>query len=172
MGFVGGLRARLIRDSLSETVKEGLDSLGWFDSGRSHQPLHFLREPANWDEPINLNSLSISATDVIGDDAEMGSQLSIETWDFFVDFYAENDPVGLHVIHDIRDILRGKIPSIGRGRPVLDVMNWTLATPTPAFTCEIEDVVVDRATGFNRPWLFHWYTCRASILDTYANEAD
>lgn len=163
----GGLRARLIRDSLEELVRSGLTARGWFDPGRRHSPIVFVPEPNDWDEPIEANSLAISGGDSIDDPLELGSTASEDRWTFYVDFYAEDESVGTDVSGDIRDLLRGQLPSIGRTNPVLPVLDFREATPTELFTCDIESVVLDRGRGFSQPWLRWWYTVRLDLVDEY-----
>lgn len=170
--IVGGLRARLIRDSAYAWIREGLEALGWDDAGRRHLPIVWREGDVDFDEKIEFNTISLSQTDVIDEDAELGSSLTNDTWTFYVDFFAENDSVGTHFIHDVRDILRGKMPAIGRGRPTFDVYDYSLATPVIIAVCDVERVTVDRANNFPRPWQKHWYVCRFDVVDTYASSAD
>ncbi len=162
----GGLRIRLIRDALFDLVQDSLTDLGWFDAGRQHQPVRFLPEPLNWDEPIELNTITLTMNDVNTTDVEMGSLLGEERWEVYIDFFCESEAFALHIVNDVRDALRGKLPSIGRTRPTLSVLDRTLATPVEIFTCEIEDVVVDRANNFNRPWMRYLYSIRLDVVDT------
>lgn len=168
--YVGGLRARLVRDSLFYMLRDSLTALGWFTSQASHQPVTFVTEPTQADQAVPLNTLALADDDVGGEDIEMGSGLAEQSWTFFVDFYAENDPIGLHLIRDVKDLLEGRMGSIGRSRPTLIVKDWTLATPVPVFVCQIEDVRTARAHDFPNAWKQHWHTCSFTIVDTYANE--
>jgi hypothetical protein len=97
----------------------------------------------------------------------MGSNLGELTTTFWVDFYAEKDSVGKELIYDVRDALRGRIPAIGYDRQVIEVYDWSLATPTYQFSCDVEDVVTDRAHDFPKPWQKHWWTCRFDVVDSY-----
>lgn len=171
MTVVGGLRARLIRDSAFELIRDNVIALGWMAPGRRHKPVLFRASPVPWDEEVPLNTIAVSQTDVSDDPAELGSNLTDDTWTFYVDLYAEDESVGTHLIHDIRDILRAKMPSIGRSRPILPVRD--LAGPNPAvvlFNCEIEDVIIDRANDFPKSWQRYWYVCRFNVVDTYASD--
>jgi hypothetical protein len=161
----GGLRARLIRDSFEELVRETLQARGWFDSGRAHLPINLLSAPAAWDQPIEYNSLAVVVEDVTDEEGELGSNLMIDSWTAYADFFAENEQVGIHLIHDIRDSLRGKIPSIGRTGAIMPVYDFTLATPVVAFYCNIENVITDRAVGFPQPWMQFMYSARAILVD-------
>ena len=163
MAIVGGLRARLIRESLFQHIETALGDLGW-------TTIEFLASPKPNDEAIELNTLVLSDEDLIEDQAEMGSLLAEHRWTFYVDFYAADEAIGLHVIRDVKDIVGGRIPSIGVQRPNFPVYDFTQATPPVEFYCDIEDVVVDRAHDFPKPWQKYWYACRFTVVDHYADE--
>lgn len=170
--YVGGLRARLIADSLYTMVRDALEDLGWFAAGRQHQAINMRPESVPENEQIPLNTLAVSQLDVSDLEAELGSNLTEDRWTFYVDFFAENDVVGKHLIHDVRDILRGKYPSIGRSAPILRVYDYTQATPPVLFTVEIENVVVDQAHDFPQSWRRYWYMARCELVDAYGDEED
>lgn len=170
--YVGGLRARLIKDSLYNMIHASLDDLGWFDTGRGHQAIAMRATKVENEEEIPLNTLAVCDEDFGSFDTEMGSKMADHSWTFYADFYAENEAVGLHMIRDIKDILEGRMSAISRSRPTLDVYDYTQATPTAIFTCQIEDVLVDRAHDFPKPWQKFWFACRFSIEDTYGDDDD
>jgi hypothetical protein len=165
--YVGGIRERLIADSVYQLIKTGLTDLGWFDSGRPHMPLHIRTTSVGNDEEIPLNTIVVNETTSIDNQAEMGSNLGEITTTFYVDFYAEKESIGKHVIHDVRDILKGRMPDIGRTASNLPVYDWFMATPSLIFTCDIEDVVVDQARDFPKPYQKYWWACRFDIVDCY-----
>lgn len=169
--IVGGLRARLIHDSLFHMVDDGLHRLGWFDAGRRHRPLQIVARPMGLDEEVPLNTIAIADANDIGTGAEMGSNATTDTWTFYVDFFAQDDSLGKHVIHDIKDLLRGKMPSHGYGNPVLRVYDWRDDPPTPLFFCDLEDVMADRAHNFPHPWQRFWYTVRLDVVDDYDDDS-
>ncbi len=169
--IVGGLRARLIRESLYQKIEAGLTDLGWFDAGRPHQPIQFLPKGANQDDPIEENTLALADENDYESGWEMGSNLTEQTWQMYVDFYAESDALGLSLIRDVRDILRGRFTSIGQDTTWFHVYDFREATPPILFQCEIQNVDTDRAHGFLKPWLAHWYSCVFEIVDTYADES-
>lgn len=176
--YVGGTRARLISDSFFYMVRQSLIDLGWFDANRQHEAIELVRGEVTWSEPIAINTLTISDVDIDGTDAEMGSNLTNDRWTVFTDFYAEDDSLGTHVAGDLRDILRGKMPSIGRSRPILEVRDYTVVAdplndPAPfLFNVEIEEVILDRAHNASRAWQQHWFSVRAELIDTYGDELD
>lgn len=161
----GGLRSRLIRDSLEELVRSTLQLRGWLDANRRHTPITLIPEPQNWNEPIQLNSIAISGGDSLDDPLELGSLASEDTWTYYIDFYGENESISIDVAGDLRDSLRGKLPAIGRTNPVLPVYDFRDATPGVAFTCDLENVVFDRGRGTDQPWLRYWFALRVDVVD-------
>ena len=102
----------------------------------------------------------------------MGSNLAEFRLPYFIDVYAQSSAVGQHLATDIRDILQGRFPSIGRNAPVFTVMNYAQATPTELFTCEIDDVEVNRAHNFTKEHEKYWYAIYCEIVDAYGDEDD
>lgn len=174
MAYAGGIRMRLISDSFYAMIRQALIDRHWFDAGRQHQPLELARGEVSWDNPIALNTLAVSDVDIADAEIEMGSNLTEDTWTMYVDFYAESDSLGIDVAGDVRDILRGKLPSIGRGQPMLAVYDWTLdpVPLEPIFYCDIQNVVLDRAHNASRPQQYHWFSIRCDLIDEYADEYD
>ena len=170
---VCGLRARLISDPFRAQIRVALEELGWFATRPSHLPVELIDAPKDWDEPIQLNSVAVTSDDVEDLEAELGSNLTEDRWTFYVDVYAEDDVIGTHLGNDIRDVLRGKIPSVtGGDTPRLDVYNFGLATPAVFTVCDIENVTIDQVREAPKPWQRYWYTVRAEIVDTYGDEND
>jgi hypothetical protein len=161
----GGLRARLINDSVHELVRWTLVSRGWFDAGRRHAPVTLVYEAQKWDEPIEVNTVAIVGGDVTDDELELGSNLTEDRWIYYVDFFAENEAVGLDLITDLKESFRGKLPTIGRTSPRLPVYDFRQATPPVVFYCDLENVLIDRARDFPKPWLRWWYTVRVDVVD-------
>lgn len=175
---VGGKRARLISDNFYELVRSGLDALDWFDSGRQHHAITMMRGQPEWDDPVAFNTVAIADINVGDVSAEVGSNLTEDTWAMFVDFYAENDSVGAHLIGDVRDILRGKMPSIGRSTAFFTIYDFSQTsdpdtdTGPALFEVEIQNVHLDRAYNQARPWMKHWFSVRADLIDYYGDEYD
>lgn len=170
--YVGGLRVRLIQDNLFDMIQDSLDALGWFDSGRDHNPVEMVEEEPNWEEPITPNKISVLIESIDDFEAEMGSNLMEERHNVFVDIYAEDDATGMHLSNDIRDILRGKFPSIGRTVSRMDVYDKTLATPAQIFAVDIENSRWDRGRSFSESWLRHWFVVSCDLVDVYGDEDD
>lgn len=170
MTYVGGLRARLIRDSVYRAVYDALADLGWFTPETSRADVAFPEEPVDINEPVSFNTIGLGDEDTDADPAELGSNLTIFTWPMFLDVYGENDSLSLHLVNDLAAILAGRLPSIGRSSPTVAVLDWTLATPTQIFVVDVEMVRTHRAHDFPQPWLRHWRSCSFRIVDTHGGE--
>ncbi len=169
---VGGLRAQLIRESVYQELWRALSELGWFDSGRRHKPITFPGVTETNENEIPLNRIALVDEDVFEFEYELGNTAIEAHWTFWVDFYAENESLGKHVIYDVKDILGGRMSTIDRAKPRIPVYDWTLATPQEIFAVQIEDIVVDRAKDFPKPYQKHWYACRFTVVDAYGDESD
>lgn len=173
----GGLRTRLVVDSTRLTIIAGLTALGWFDGTiydtppgpRRHRPLRYMPRPLSWDNPINANALAISSQDMYDEPLGLGGEVE-DTIEMYIDVFAESDPLGWQLAMDIRDILLGKFPELGRIAPLIDVYDLRQATPAPFTQVEVTAVEVDRAQGQAREWQAHWFMIRADLLDDYSDE--
>lgn len=164
----GGLRARLLRDSFRNMIEAGLSEIGWFDIDRQHRPVRLVAAPANWDEPIEPNLIAVSTTDTEDFELELGSDAARTVIPFFIDVYAEDEAVGESLSGDIRDIVRGRYPSIGRVRATFDIYDYRQATATPIGYCLINDVNRNRqATRVERAYLSNWFTVTCNVEDHY-----
>jgi hypothetical protein len=174
---VGGLRARLIFDTLYRLINDTLTQLGWLNGDplvRRHQPVQFVVEQQDLALEVAINTLALSDENVSSGYWEVGSSLTEDTRYYYLDFFAESDPVGKHLMGDVRDILMGKYASLGRTAPVLEVYDLrNNGAPTDfLFSCDITDVRLDRSHGYREPWLRHWYSVQYSLLDYYTSDAD
>lgn len=172
--IVGGLRARLVDDSLYYALKTALTTLGWFSGGRQHLPIDFVneaRDPVGLPE-IALNTLALSGENISDQPGELGSQFSEFTRYYYIDFFAESDALGKHLIGDVKDLLQGRMASAGRSNPIVPVFDWRQATPSLIFQVEVDNVKIDRAHGFPHPWTRHWFSCQFTLTDWYGSEDD
>lgn len=166
----GGLRKRLIRESLYQMLYESLALLGWFDTGRQHAAISFESEPINPEDPVPVNTIALADSNDSDQEIELGSNLAEHRWTFYVDFFAEKDSLGLHVSGDIKDILTGRMASILRTDPSFSVYDYSYATPPLLFTCQIDLVMRDKAVTWSKPHQKHWYAVRFDVIDYYGDE--
>jgi hypothetical protein len=170
--IVGGLRVRLIRDSLYAMVEDALTDKGWFNPARQHTPINMIDTEVPFDQEIPFNTLSMAWQDNFVNEWEIGSRMSEFRHSVYFDFYAEDDVLGMEFSHDLAAILEGRMPSIGRDNNVFTVYDFSQATPPEVTICQIEDVFVDKARDMPKPWQRHWWVVSLSVLDYYGDESD
>lgn len=170
--YVGGLRARLIRESVYRTLYSSLDALGWFDDVPNRLPVTFEPTSVDIEERVEKNTASMTDWDTTETPEEMGSDLAEHRWTYYVDFFAENDAVGIHFATDVKDILSGRMTAIGRVRPTASVYDFTAATPTEIFTVGFERILVDRPENYRKPWTRFQRSIRFDVVDHYENDED
>lgn len=169
--IIGGLRARLIHDSLVGALQTDLADLGWFDSGRQHLRLRFDAGPRLWDDPVKANALVVTTQGADFDFVEVGSNFGMNTSHVMIDLYAESDSFGMDLTNDIRDILRGRIGSMIR-RGQLPILDYQQATPAPIAHATVSDVSVSRNTALaQRDYARHIYQIQCRLEDTYYAES-
>jgi hypothetical protein len=171
---VGGIRKRLIKHSFEVLVNDILDGLGWFEDGRGHKPVTVIGGSVDDDGPVEVspNIVSIAAEDINTTEWEMGTSLEEVRWDVYIDIYAENDSVGLHLASDLMDGLKGKMSSIDRYRPHLLVQDYRQATPTDLFYCQLESIDMAKVRNWQKKWQKHWFAIGLVIVDYYTDEDD
>jgi hypothetical protein len=172
--LLGGLRDRVIEESLHRMLKGALTQLGWLTHRDDRLDVTYEPEPLEADEVIvpNLVNAVIEGIDP-EEEQELGSTLSDDTHLLYVDVYAESEAVGKQLAGDIRCILEGKMPSIGRTWPVLKVYDYTgvdysMATPNAApelFDVVIERVRQDKAHRAGEAWQRYLYSVTAELHD-------
>lgn len=174
---VGGLRDRLILDSIYYLVRNGLETLGWFPGGAqapADHPVTVVAEQLDWNVEIPLNTISVAAYSTSDTEWELGSDLRQNAWAFYVDVFGANEPLGLQLSGDVRDILRGKFSALANyiTPETLQVLDYSLATPVPIFTCELRNVNRDRAVQTAHRWGNYLFSISCTVLDYYTSDAD
>lgn len=172
MIYVGGLRDRLIHDSLYNYIKDGLTAIGWMDTARKISPVTLVPVMKDWEEELAPNTITISPSNAMDEQWELGSFGTKNTTTFWIDVYGQNEALGLQISGDIRDILRGKFTSLGFGGAELPVMDYTQATPTQIFYCDIEHVRRDRAQSYSKRYQRFLYMISVDIIDYYTDDVD
>jgi hypothetical protein len=153
-------------------VEASLDALGWMDTDRYHKPVKVTGTQIDNSIEIQPNVIGISTETSLNQEWEMGSGLEHNVWTFFLDIYAENEDVGIHLAGDLYDIIRGKMPSIGRSLPEIPIYDLTQATPTELFICEFDNVDIGRSRDWMKPFNKFWWTVGFDVSNYYDNEDD
>lgn len=170
--YAGGRRSRLIRESFTRMLYDALDELDWFNPAAQHKPVTFTFDPVDYQVELVPNVIAIGDDDYDTDEWEIGSQMAEHRWIVYIDVYAENSAVGIHLSHDIKAILDGRFPSVGRSDPSFPVYDWSMATPPQIFVAQLENITLNRGRAFNRPWERFWYMLSMEIVDYYGTEDD
>lgn len=169
--YVGGIRDRLVHDSLYNYVKNGLTAIGWMNSGRQHAPLVLVPEMKDWEEELALNTITVSPSNVYDEQWELGSYATKNTTTYWIDVYGESEALGLQISGDIRDILRGKFTGLGFGAAELPVFDYTQATPSRIFYCDIEHVRRDRSQSYSKRYQRFLYMISVDVIDYYGDDS-
>ena len=130
---VGGLRSHYILHSLWSTVANGLIALSWDQQSVFHKPLTQARDGISKDTPVGPNLISLQTDRTSSADWELGSNFSEHRRIYYFDVLAENRTVAEHLCGDIKDILEGRLPSIGRSRANIPVTEWNLVDNQPNY---------------------------------------
>jgi hypothetical protein len=175
----GGLRSRLVIDSVRFAIISTMQQHGWFDATvhdtppglRRHLPFRYIPRPVDWAEDIHPNAIAISSDDITDDDLAFGGEVE-DIHRIYVDIFVQDDAVGWQVAYDIRDSLLGKNPELGGLGPQVDVYDFRQPTPAPFTTIDVDVIRVDRSQGDTRAWQRHWYMIYLTFEDDYNDEAD
>lgn len=163
MTLTGGLRDRMLLESYLQAIVADLQTKGWFDAGREHGDIQVVDEFPDDDQEVPINTLAFSYGDSFQLQVELGSRAEEHYSFMYVDFFAESDALGRHVIGDIYAFL-AENPSI----PVYD---YDQATPSIEFygVLEQESLEKRRPSRVVNPWQKHWHILVWRVLDMRAN---
>lgn len=166
----GGLRDRLVAESFVRHVKAGLTAKGWFESGVPAPPVVVVTThlPDTSEMNVDANTYVVVLVEDSSDvDAEVGSGLTEDRTTGWVDVYAKTDAIAAHLSGDVRDLLRGKLPSVGYDTAGFTVRNWFVTDPDDLedlFWVDVEDVQRDRDPDQSRATRFH-YQVSAELVE-------
>ena len=171
----GGLRTRLVLDSVRYAIIADLQRHGWFDptvfdspsGNRRHQPFRYMNRPVDWTADIRPNAIAISGEDVADEPLGLGGEIE-DVIEIYVDIFAQDDALGWQVAYDVRDNLHGK--SAQPAGPEIDVYDFRQPTPAPFTTVDLDLIEVDRSEGEARQWQRHWFMVHIVVRDDYHDE--
>ncbi len=158
--LTGGLRDRMVIESVREQITDHLNTLGWFDGGRYHEPLVLVEEFPDDNDEVVVNTVAFSVEDATGRDLEMGSNAEDHSTMFFVDMFMEDDSVGWHLSGDIYAYLK-----VNKNLDVFDYENAKVVD----FTVSIEGVDRRKPKRATQAWMKYWFTVSFDALDPRAN---
>jgi len=178
--FAGGLRDRLIYDSLWYCFNASLGGLGWFDATiydtpvgtRQNRPVTLQAQQIDWTEEISPNTIAFAPDNETDQDWELGTSLSQQTWRFYCTIIAESEPISVQLAGDVRDILRGRLSTIERdGGPYVNLYNWSAATPYRIGYLEIQNVSILRMPLYSEKWQRYMREVTWEALDWYSDDS-
>lgn len=147
----GGLRDRMVAESLGRQIEGDLTVRGWFDAGREHAPINVITAFPNDTDEVPVNTIAFSVEEAFGDDAEMGSNSEVMQTAFFVDMFMEDDAVGWHLSGDVYSFLKKNAAS-------LDVFDYSDVGDPVEFTVGLIEIDRRKPTRAVNSWQRHWFT--------------
>jgi len=147
----GGLRDRMIHESLGRHIETDLTTRGWFDAGRDHAPIIVITGFPNDTDEVEINTIAFSVEDATGEDLEMGSLSEVHQTAFFVDMFMEDDAVGWHLSGDVYSFVRKNAAS-------LDVFDYSQGGDPVDFTVSLIEIQRRKPTRAVNSWQRHWFT--------------
>jgi len=163
MPLEGGLRDRMVLESILRDIETHLTSLGWFNAGREHKPITIVDEyPSDTDE-VALNTIAFSLGDNRSSPTEMGSKAETLYIPIFVDMFAESDGLGRHVIGDVHT----HVAKQGQ----FTIYDYSVAVPTAEFTVQVEMASIEKrkpARAVNT-WQKNWHVVSFVVIEERSN---
>lgn len=169
MTLEGGALDRAVFESFVLHVRTGLEDLGWVGSPSTGKTqFTFRSKPFRRHEEITPNTIvaAVETTDPYA--AEIGSNATINEHSGWIDIYTDTQhqfgqAVATEVAGDVRDMLLGKMSSIGYTEPVFPLFDFTVQPPEQIGWCELEDVHQEKdAVGDPK---FHWSAVNVTIVE-------
>lgn len=158
----GGLRDRMVLESLRKNIVDHLDSLGWSDPNRYHDAIDYVDGFPEINDDVSLNTIAFSADRSSGFDLEMGSLAEEHGLSYFVDMFMEGDAVGWHISGDVYAFLKKN-----RKLPVWD---FAQVTDPIDFYVDVEEVERTKPTRVTQAYQKHWFTVAFLVSDTRDND--
>jgi len=160
MALEGGLRDRMILQSVTNAIVADLTSKGWLTStGKQYEPIVIVDEFPDDDAEVAVNTISFSIGDTATSELELGSRSLLLFTPVFVDFFAENDGLGRHV--------RGDIFAYVQKVMQFDVYDYSQPVPAVEFVVQVQEqsLEMQKPERAVNPWQKHWYTVQFSVTD-------
>lgn len=159
MALTGGLRDRMILESIQRLIEAELTTLGWFNPGRAHSDITLKQGFPDEKENIPPNTIAFSNGDGRKIGGELGSGMTEWATPLFIDMFSDNEAVAIEVMGDIVEYLRLN-PSL----PVRDY--GTVGEPIDFHmvvdTWSLENRRSQRPTN---PWQRHWRVVAFEVHD-------
>jgi len=161
---------RHIHATIVDYLTGQLDALGWTTStppfGATQVRIQTYMPPESELTKVTSGLLAITLGDEFdAREEEMGGPLHSQEMPFFVDIFQDKSAHALSLATDVRDALRGRLPSAKR---VLTVQDHAQDPPTPVNGWRFEFVEVERAQIYRLP--IYWQTVRCTAAVEFPEE--
>lgn len=155
----GGLRDRMILESVMNDIVADLTTRGWFDPNREHDPITVVDEFPDDKDDVALNTLAFSLGDTASRGMELGSNAEVLYVPIFADFYAESDGLGRHVVGDIASHAQ----DVGQ----FQVYDYSTVGDPAEFIVQIAEDGIDRSKPARavNAWQKHWHIVAVMVVD-------
>ncbi len=160
----GGLRDRMILESILRDIEAELTSLGWFEAGRDHKPISIVDEYPDEDgEDVPLNTMAFSFGDIASAPLELGGPAELLWTPIYIDFFAESDGLGRHVIGDIGAHVSKQGQFI--------VYDYEQTVPTAEFVVQVNDGSLEKRkpTRAVNTWQKNWHVVNFVVTEERSN---
>jgi len=153
---MSGLRDRFVYESIWEHINAELTAKDWFALDDTHTPITVTYSFPDDEEPVEYNTLALTTGMQDSEYVEMGSLDYEKNVIYYIDFYAESDSLGMHLIGDLEHFLKKT--------PAMDVYDYENAKAVIA-SAQVGGVFTRRPVRVTQPWQKHWYTLSFDIED-------
>ncbi len=161
----GGLRDRMLLQSVLNDIVGDLTARGWFTVGREHKAFTVVDEYPDDKAEVELNTIAFSLGDTRTSQAEMGSAGEILFVPIFVDMFAESDGLGRHVVGDVHAFVQKQ------GQ--FDVLDYRVdPNPPVEYVVQLVDGSIERTkpTRAVNSWQKHWHTVAFVVTEERLNQ--
>jgi len=161
--LVGGLRDRMLLQSVMSDVVDDLTTRGWFNVSREHKAFTVVDEYPDDKDEVELNTISFSLGDSSSTVTELGSKAETIFVPIFVDFFAESDGLGRHVVGDVHEFVQKQ------GQ--FDVLDYRQPSPPVEYVVQLVDGTIERSkpTRAVNSWQKHWHTVAFVVTEERSN---
>lgn len=163
MALTGGLRDRMILESVLQDIKAYMATLGWFDADREHEPITIVDEYPDEDGDVPINTMAFSYGDIRSQPLELGGAAEEITNPIFIDFFAESDALGRHVVGDVHEHVQKQ------GQ--FAVYDYSQITPPVEFIVQVNDGSIDKRkpTRAVNAWQKNWHVLSFVVTEERSN---
>lgn len=160
----GGLRDRMMLQSVVNDIVADLTARDWFNNtGKDYSPFVVVDEFPDDKDEVELNTIAFSMGDTQSTALELGSKSEILYTSLFVDFFAEGDGLGRHVVGDVAT----HVNDVGQ----FTVYDYRQVIPTAEFVVNVSDGSLERTKPVRavNAWQKHWHSVAFVVTEERHN---